>query len=72
MGQAFLMNKVTTSNAGTYNASVLSLGDFAATVGYRKKVSDRFFLGTELKAYYSAKLDDKNLSLLFMTGYRLW
>ena len=72
MGQAFLMNNVTTSNAGTYHASVLSLGDFAATVGYRKKVSDRFFLGTELKAYYSAKLDDKNLSLLFMTGYRLW
>lgn len=72
MGQAILLNNVSTSGFGTYDATVLSLGDFAATVGYRKKISDRFFLGTELKGYYSAKLDDKNLSLLFMTGYRLW
>ncbi|MBL7864091.1 MAG: hypothetical protein JNK10_04400 [Cyclobacteriaceae bacterium] len=72
LGQAILLNRVTTQNNGDFHATVLSLGDFAATIGYRKDISPRFRLGTELKAYYSSKLNDKNLSLLFMAGYRLW
>lgn len=72
MGQAILLNNVSTDNAGNFDASVLSLGDFAATIGYRRDVSERFTLGAEVKGYYSGKLDDKNVALLFMAGYRLW
>lgn len=72
VGQAILLNNVSTQLKGNYDASVLSLGDFAATVGYRKDISERFTMGTELKFYYSGKLDDRNVALLFMTGYRLW
>ena len=72
MGQAILYNNVSTSKHGNFDASVLSLGDFAATIGYRKDISERFMLGTELKGYYSGKLEDKNIALLFMAGYRLW
>ena len=72
VGQAILLNKVSTQNKGDFNASVLSLGDFAATVGYRKSISERFTMGTELKFYYSGKLDDKNVAFLVMAGYRLW
>jgi hypothetical protein len=72
LGQAILLNKVTTANVGDFNATVLSLGDFGATIGYRKDINERFRLGAELKGYYSSKLDDKNISLVFMAGYRLW
>lgn len=72
LGQAFLMNNVSTSKLGDYDASVLSLGDFSAAFGYRRPVNDRFLLGAEIKAYYSGKLDDKNIALVFVGGYRLW
>lgn len=72
MGQAFLMNNVSTDKLGNYDASVLSLGDFTATLGYRKDISERFTLGAEFRGYYSGKLEDKNLALVFMAGYRLW
>ncbi len=72
VGQAILLNNVSTQFKGNFDASVLSLGDFAATVGYKKDISERFTMGTELKFYYSGKLDDKNVALLFMAGYRLW
>ena len=72
MGQAILLNNVTTSKLGNFDASNVSLGDFAATFGYKRKVSERFLLGAEIKGYYSAKLQDSNIALLFMTGYRLW
>ncbi len=72
VGQAILLNNVSTQFKGNFDASVLSLGDFAATVGYRKDISERFTMGTELKFYYSGKLDDRNVALLFMAGYRLW
>lgn len=70
MGQSILLNKVTASVAGDFNASVVSLGDFGATVGYRRPVGERIFLGAEVKGYYSSKLDDKNIALAFMAGYR--
>jgi hypothetical protein len=70
MGQSILLNKVTASVAGDFNASVVSLGDFGATVGYRRPTSERIFVGAEIKGYYSAKLDDKNIALAFMAGYR--
>jgi hypothetical protein len=70
MGQAIRLNKVTTSNTTDYNASNFSLGDYGMGLGYKKPVGSRFFLGTELKGYYSSKLDDTNIALVFMTGYR--
>jgi hypothetical protein len=73
MGQSILLNKVTSTNAGVTNennASNLSLGDFGLGVGYRKSISERFYLSAELKGFYSSKLDDKNIGLVFMTGYR--
>jgi hypothetical protein len=70
MGQSILLNKVTASVAGNFNAAVVSLGDFGATVGYKRPISERTFLGAEIKGYYSAKLDDKNIALVFMAGYR--
>lgn len=72
MGQAFLMNNVSTQNLGNFDASVVSLGDFTTAVGYRKDISERFTLGVEFKGYYSGKLEDKNLALVCMAGYRLW
>jgi len=70
MGQSLLLNKVTTSASGNFDATTLSLGDFGLTVGYRHTMSERFFLGTELKGYYSSKLDDRNIALAFIGGYR--
>ncbi len=72
VGQAILLNKVSTENAGDFDASVLSLGDFAATIGYKRDISARVRLGAEVKGYFSGKLQDNNVSLLFMAGYRLW
>src|SRR4051812_11181308 len=70
MGQSILQNKVSTSNAGTFDASNVSLGDFGLDIGYRKLVSERFYLATEIKGTYSAKLEDKNIALVFLGGYR--
>ena len=72
MGISFVHNDVTTDNFGEFNATNTSLGDFAASAGYRRQISDRFYLGGELRGFYSSKLDDKNISLLFVTGYRIW
>ena len=74
MGQSVLLNNVSTRYNGatnTINATSVSLGDFGLNMGYRKLISDRFFLGSELKIFYSSKLDDRNLGLIFMAGYRL-
>ncbi len=73
MGQSILLNNASSSNNGTntkVNATTFSLGDFGIAVGYRKIISPRFYLGAELKGYYSSKLNDKNIGLVFMSGYR--
>jgi hypothetical protein len=72
VGQGILLNRVSTSNFGNFDANVVSLGDFALTFGYRRDINDRWRIGAELKGYYSTKLDDKNVALVFMGGYRLW
>jgi hypothetical protein len=72
LGQTILLNQVSSSKHGNFDATTVSLGDFGATIGYKKPINDRLYMGAELKGYYAAKLDDKNISLLFMTGYRLW
>jgi hypothetical protein len=68
-GQSILLNKVSDSKIGDINSSVLSLGDFAGAFGYRKQVKEHLSLGAESKFYYSSKLNDKNIALLFMVGY---
>lgn len=71
MGQSILLNKVSTSDYGGYNASATSLGDFSGAIGYRKLLKERIYLGAEVKYFTSSKLQDKNISLVFMAGYRL-
>jgi len=70
LGQSILKNHVTTTNIGNANATTISLGDFGAAIGYKRLVSDRFYLGGEIKGYYSSRLQDKNISLVFMSGVR--
>ncbi len=72
VGYAILTNNVSSSKFGDSSGLILSTADFAASIGYRHPISDRFLVGVELRGYYSTKLDDKTLSLLFMGGYRLW
>jgi hypothetical protein len=70
LGQSILKNRVATTNIGDANATTISLGDFGAAIGYKRLVSNRFYLGAEIKAYYSSRLQDKNISLVFMSGFR--
>ena len=70
MGQSILINKVTASVNGNFDASTVSLGDFGLTVGHRHMLSERVYLASELKGYYASKLDDKNIALAFLIGYR--
>jgi hypothetical protein len=74
MGQSILLNKVYTKTPlgeQRSTATNLSLGDFGLAAGYKKSISPRIYLGAELKGFYSSKLDDKNLGLVFMTGFKL-
>ena len=68
-GQSILLNKVSNYKNSEINTSVLSLGDFAGSIGYRNQFIDRISLGGEIKYFYSSKLVDKNIALLFMAGY---
>ncbi len=71
IGRSILINDITTSGTGDYDATTLSLADFSTTIGYRRKLNERFSLGLESKFYWASKADDKNVALLFMAGYRL-
>jgi len=70
MGQSILLNKVSSSDYGSFDASNISLGDFGLDIGYKRLISDRIYLGSEIKGTYSAKLEDKNIALVFFAGYR--
>ncbi len=69
MGQSILQNKVTTDDVGSFNANTVSLGDFSGGIGYKKKINDRFSICAEAKYFTSSKLQDKNISLVFLGGY---
>ena len=69
-GQSVLINKASNSTE-TENASTISLGDFAGTLGYRHNYKKNMYLGVESKFYYSSKLNDKNIALLFMVGFKI-
>jgi hypothetical protein len=69
-GPSILQNHVRSTEYGDFSASTLSYADFAFTIGHRQLFKKRFYLGTELKVFYSSRLNDRNLSLLFMGGYR--
>jgi hypothetical protein len=70
MGQAILLNKTTTGTNSQINATGFSPADFGLTAGYKKILSRRIMLGAELKALYSSKLEDRNIGLIIMAGYR--
>ena len=69
IGRSLLINDITTNADGEFDATVFSLADFTNTIGYRKKLNDRFSLGSELKLYYASKATDMNLALAFVAGY---
>jgi hypothetical protein len=68
-GRAILLNKVSTTEYGTFNAQSFSLGDYTLSAGYKRNITSRFSVGAEVKAFYSGKLDDKNIALVFMGGF---
>jgi hypothetical protein len=69
IGRSLLINDITTDADGQYDATALSLADFSTTVGYKKRLNDRFSLSSELKWYYASKASDMNLALAFVVGY---
>jgi hypothetical protein len=71
MGQSILLNKVKSASKGQENSTIFSMSDFGVAAGYRKPLNTKWFLGAELKGYYSSKLNDKNIGLVFLAGYRL-
>lgn len=68
-GQTILINKVHTPKNGDNNASTLSLGDYAGTLGYKYKLKNHWSILAEVKFFHASKLDDKNMALLFLAGY---
>ena len=70
MGQSILLNKVSSSDYGTFDASSISLGDFGLDIGYKRLINDRVYLGSEIKGSYSSKLQDRNIALVFFCGFR--
>jgi len=71
-GQSILLNKVDTPEHGNIDGTSFSLGDFAGSLGYKHKLkNDRVSIAVETKFFYSSKLNDKNIALLFMVGYAL-
>ena len=69
MGQSILFNNASATN-GSVNATAWSFADLGVALGYRRKLNDRFSIGAETKFYYSTHLNDKNLAVIFMAGYR--
>ena len=70
LGQSILINKVRTTNLENVDATTFSLGDFGAAIGYKRLISDRFYLGSEIKGFYSSRLQDKNIALVLLGGFR--
>ncbi len=70
LGQSILKNKVKTTNSEDVEATTISLGDFGAAIGYKRLISERFYLGSEIKGFYSSRLQDKNIALVLMGGFR--
>ena len=70
-GQSLLINKVSTPDNGNISSTSYSLGDFGLSVGYRRQVKERISISAEVKLFYSSQLNDKNMALLFMVGYKL-
>jgi len=70
MGQTILFNHATSSNYGDFSATSWSFADIGAALGYRYYVSKRISVSAEAKFFYSTHLDDKNLALVFMAGYK--
>jgi len=48
-GQSILLNKVSNSAEGDIDATTLSLGDYAGSLGYRCPMKNRLSLGVETK-----------------------
>jgi hypothetical protein len=70
-GRSVLLNRVSTTDYGNFNANSISLADMALTLGYKRPLTDKISLGGETKFYYSSSANDKNLAILLMCSYRL-
>ena len=70
MGQTMLLNHSTSSNGADLHAKTWSFADLGAAAGYKFFYKNRFSMGLEAKFFYSTRLDDKNLALVYVAGYR--
>ena len=72
LGQSILLNEVSTSTYGNFNAKTFSPGDFTATLGRRLPFlkNDRFLLNAETKFFYSSTVfaECRDKILLFIQG----
>ena len=69
MGQSLLLNEVTASTYGNFDARSFSLGDFTGTLGYKCPLNRRFSIGAETKYFYSSRANDCSLALVFVGGF---
>ena len=69
IGRSILINDISTDAVGDYDATSISLADFATTLGYKRKLNDRISLGVETKYYYASKASDSNLALACVMAY---
>ncbi len=69
MGISILTNDITTNFAGDFDAKGLSAADFTGTLGYKRKLNERFSLSAETKVFYSSHAVDGNIALAFVGGY---
>jgi hypothetical protein len=72
MGQSLQYNIVDAqNNPNNFNNHLVSLADFAATVGYRFKQKERISYAVELKGYYSSQYANGTIAILFIAGFKL-
>ena len=72
MGQSIQYNIVSAqNNPNNFNNHLVSLADFAATVGYRFKQKERISYAVECKGFYSSKYANGTIALLFIVGFKL-
>ncbi|HEY2583088.1 MAG TPA: hypothetical protein VGI43_14855 [Mucilaginibacter sp.] len=70
MGQSILLNRVNSETFGNFDANKVSVADFTGTLGYRRPLNNRFFIGAEAKYFYSSSFVDENIALVFVGGIR--
>jgi hypothetical protein len=71
LGPSFLTNKVHSDLYGDFDGSSISLADMSGSLVYKSILNKRLSLNIGPKFFYSSHLNDKNIALLAMVGYKL-